>query len=96
MWGLPPRLQGIAADGGIDVSRGPGCLTSCFIDGAHPSPVQLLIADFFFILFALGWLGAGLAARSALNSTVRAVHHACLRLPAGPDTVTTSVCCPFA
>ena len=32
---------------------------------------QVLIADFFFILAALAWLGAGLVERSALNSTVR-------------------------
>ena len=33
--------------------------------------MQVLIADFFFILFSLGWLGVGLAERSALQSTVR-------------------------
>ena len=33
----------------------------------------MLIADFFFILFSLGWLGVGLAERSALQSTVRGV-----------------------
>ena len=38
----------------------------------RPLP-QLLIADFFFILFSLGWLGVGLAERSALQSTVRGV-----------------------
>lgn len=31
---------------------------------------KVLIADFFFVLFALGWLGAGLAERSAVQSTV--------------------------
>jgi hypothetical protein len=41
----------------------------CF---TFPPLLQVLIADFFFILFALGWLGAGLAERSALQSTVRA------------------------
>ena len=48
-----------------------------------PAPLQVLIADFFFILFALGWLGAGLAERSALQSTVSP----CLpALPAGLPT----------
>lgn len=50
---------------------------------AHPHPIhtpstyllaplpprQALIADFFFIVFALAWLGAGLAERSTLQST---------------------------
>lgn len=31
---------------------------------------KVLIADFFFVLFALGWLGVALLARSALDSTV--------------------------
>lgn len=37
---------------------------------------QVLIADFFFILFALAWLGAALAERSALQSTVSLHAHA--------------------
>ncbi len=34
--------------------------------------VQVLIADFFFILFALGWFGAGLAQQALTQSSVRA------------------------
>jgi hypothetical protein len=30
---------------------------------------KVLIADFFFVLFALAWLGGGLVARSALHTT---------------------------
>lgn len=36
-----------------------------------PLLLQLLIADFFFILFALAWFAAGLAQQSATQSTVR-------------------------
>jgi len=33
--------------------------------------VQVLIADFFFVLLALVWLAAGVGEKSTLNSTVR-------------------------
>ncbi|PSC75919.1 hypothetical protein C2E20_1148 [Micractinium conductrix] len=39
------------------------------LGGLKDAVDKLLIADFFFILFALGWLGAGLAERSTLQST---------------------------
>jgi hypothetical protein len=40
------------------------------LEGIKEAVDKLLIADFFFILFALAWLAAGLAAKSALNFTV--------------------------
>ena len=45
-------------------------LASSLFQSAFPPSPQVLIADFFFILFALAWLGAALAERSALQSTV--------------------------
>lgn len=53
----------------------PACLCNVL-----PRSLQLLIADFFFILFALGWLGAGLAERSALQSTVGRLWRCCALL----------------
>ena len=32
--------------------------------------MQVLIADFFFVLLALAWLAAGVGEKSTLNSTV--------------------------
>ncbi|KAI7835666.1 hypothetical protein COHA_010405 [Chlorella ohadii] len=39
------------------------------LGGLKDAVDKVLIADFFFILFALAWLGAALAERSALQST---------------------------
>lgn len=33
------------------------------------APPQVLIADFFFVLLVLAWLGAGLAEKGALHSS---------------------------
>ena len=40
------------------------------LDGLKEGVDKLLIADFFFVLAALAWLGAGLAQRSLLGSSV--------------------------
>ena len=49
---------------------------------ADTADAQVLVADFFFILAALGWLGIGVAAQTSGASTVRASlpHGVALRL----------------
>lgn len=61
----PAAQQATSAAQRAANSKGDGPLA-----GVKDAVDKLLIADFFFILFALGWLGAGLAERSALQSTV--------------------------
>ncbi|KAI3426892.1 hypothetical protein D9Q98_006836 [Chlorella vulgaris] len=60
----PAAQQATSAAQRAANSKGDGPLA-----GVKDAVDKLLIADFFFILFALGWLGAGLAERSALQST---------------------------
>ncbi len=38
-------------------------------------PVQVLIADFFFVCAALAWLVAGAGAKTVLNNSVSIVHN---------------------
>ena len=61
-----PGASPSAGGSGGEVSNGGGSPLGGLKDGLD----RLLIADFFFILVALAWLGAGLAERSVLHSTV--------------------------
>ncbi|KAL4443297.1 hypothetical protein ABPG75_011034 [Micractinium tetrahymenae] len=58
------RQQATPAAGSASEQQGGSPLA-----GVKDAVDKLLIADFFFILFALAWLGAALAERSALSST---------------------------
>ena len=44
-------------------------------------PVQVLIADFFFVCAALAWLVAGAGAKTVLNNSV-SIAHPCIAMQA--------------
>ncbi len=76
---LPTWESLLARAGAALQQKGPASTRLQLVSICLPTSPQVLIADFFFILFALAWLGAALAERSALQSTV-----------SGPDMSSTT------
>jgi hypothetical protein len=68
--GAAARPAGADFRGGGDAARGAGAGAGAGA-GLKEAVDKLLIADFFFVIFALAWFAAGLAQQAGGQSTVR-------------------------